>query len=398
MDSKFLIPGDSIAWTFAKPAMLAVAVVGGISGNPGHAGKSQAPNVSPDLHFAPTMPVPGPGFTTLGAEPLVDLTAEALARPSGIAIHAARRPGRTAHLTVPAARPAPAAEEPARFAEAFPVDAPADLTAASGLPAMVADAADALLASQKADLAVRAPAASPVAPMSEISRDVLFQPEPASGLAVVTPAPVRANAIAFTADPVVQPLAPAAAVPVVAAPPVTLASPAAPAKPDTALSRVSRASVKGIAAAEGKAPPRAAFAAASLAEQNAVAVRLLHRAEPKKPVTGLVAPAPAKRISGGAAGKTAYAVGPTGIDFALVASVNGIESGSLPLRVGTDDRLWVRLGDLLRLVQPRMDAAEYGRFAAAAKAAEYVEFDTVRAAGIDLRYDAARNRVALSVD
>jgi hypothetical protein len=67
----------------------------------------------------------------------------------------------------------------------------------------------------------------------------------------------------------------------------------------------------------------------------------------------------------------------------------------VPLRVGSANLIAVRLGDLLELVAGRMDPAVHARLVASRHAEEYVSFATLRDAGIDLRYDAANDRLIL---
>lgn len=87
-----------------------------------------------------------------------------------------------------------------------------------------------------------------------------------------------------------------------------------------------------------------------------------------------------------------------GLDLTMAATLGGKVVGDLPLRVGADDTVSVRLADLLALLESRMDRGTFDRLMAASSAGQYVPLDTLRGHGIDLHYDAARGRMALLAD
>ena len=84
-----------------------------------------------------------------------------------------------------------------------------------------------------------------------------------------------------------------------------------------------------------------------------------------------------------------------GIEFSIPAVLFGEVVGKVPLRVGGANLISVRLGDLLGLVRGRMDPAAFERLSGSRQAEDYVSFSTLRDAGIDLQYDAAKDRLIL---
>lgn len=90
-----------------------------------------------------------------------------------------------------------------------------------------------------------------------------------------------------------------------------------------------------------------------------------------------------------------YRLTGNGIEFRIPAVLFSEELGTVPLRIGSTNLVSVRLGDLLALVADRMDPAAHSRLVGSRQADEYVSFSTLRDAGIDLRYDAANDRLIL---
>lgn len=101
-----------------------------------------------------------------------------------------------------------------------------------------------------------------------------------------------------------------------------------------------------------------------------------------------VAPAPgAEKLAGEPALGQGVQRGP-GIDFEAAALVNGAPAGRVPLRIADGENISVRLGDILGALQPLMDSTTYDALASSQAAGEYVTFDTLRAKGIAVRFDA----------
>lgn len=126
------------------------------------------------------------------------------------------------------------------------------------------------------------------------------------------------------------------------------------------------------------------------------ALRTVTRAAP---AVAAPRPRPAERFTGpaGDSGQPAQAAS-AGLDLTMAATLGGKVVGDLPLRVGADDTVSVRLADLLALLESRMDRGTFDRLMAASSADQYVPLDTLRGHGIDLHYDAARGRMALLAD
>lgn len=407
MDTKISIAADSIAWTLSKPVMLAVAVVGGMSVHSLPTSPQRTPGATSPVPPVPRSAAPAPGFSLLaapGGNEALSLAAlatpdrdiprarlvnlEASARPASVATLPARTlppageqpapDGMTQpSLQYPAAQYPATAPQPALIAPAGPISPPGGARS-DLLPAVARISEEMIRAS--------APAIPPAGDMDQaIAQVALVSPAdlpaamPLGSGPAVSPSPIAAGQdLQFVSNPLVQQvpvsaeakadLAPVRAQPVAAAParpviaPAAAAAPRAPSAPRPAPAQLAR---------EPQAQNAAAFTPARKTKMLASI------------------PAGASRAHAAANGT---------IELTLAASVNGQVTGSLPLRVTPDDRLWLRLGDLLGLVGKRMPPAEFARLSAAAASNEYVEFAAVRQAGIGLRYDAARNQISLDAE
>lgn len=76
-----------------------------------------------------------------------------------------------------------------------------------------------------------------------------------------------------------------------------------------------------------------------------------------------------------------------GIQFDVVARVNGDAAGRLPLLI-TGDAISVRLGDVLALLEPMMEPSQFAALSTSNSAGEYVPLNRLRASGIAVRFDA----------
>jgi hypothetical protein len=120
--------------------------------------------------------------------------------------------------------------------------------------------------------------------------------------------------------------------------------------------------------------------------------RLVEAAPPAAPASAPTPNAMAQAIApiGDApSGTTIDRVGQTGHDvrFDVVARVNGDTAGRLPLLI-TGDTISVRLGDVLALLEPMMEPAQFAALNASSGAGEYVSLNRLRASGIAVRFDA----------
>ncbi len=371
MSSKFLISSDSISWTLAKPAMLVVAAVGGIGGH-GVQERAFAPPVRPP-QLRPTL---APGF-------LLDPTAPALktATLTAVAVPGARLAQRARPAVATAVPAVPEPADSADFVQAFP-ETP-EMSAVAAEPAVEpAPGAQFAVTTWGAIIPAIQQTISPASDAGETDFAAqlsnLRLPQPAEPAPTALPesaiaAPV--DAVQFISVAVVQPV------------PQLATAPTAAAKPELALGAVKAARV-------AKTPKIAPTTAAPVPADRAELVSKAASTPAQR-----FAAAPAQRpLAGSMNGNKSYSIKDNVIEFALAARVNGAQSGAIGLRVTADDRLWLRLGDLLEVVRAQMAPAEFARFSASARAGDYVEFDTVRQAGIDLRYDAAHNQIALGVE
>jgi hypothetical protein len=74
-----------------------------------------------------------------------------------------------------------------------------------------------------------------------------------------------------------------------------------------------------------------------------------------------------------------------------------ITQAAISLASSADGTIQLRLGDLIALLEDRMERPLFVWLSSAESASKYVTFDTLRAAGIGVDYDPVRNHVVLSV-
>ncbi len=77
---------------------------------------------------------------------------------------------------------------------------------------------------------------------------------------------------------------------------------------------------------------------------------------------------------------------------------NDSPAGTVDVRIGGDASLSIRVSALLSIVEGQMDPGLYAAMSASASADEYVSFREIRAAGMDVRYDAAADRIVFTAD
>ena len=78
--------------------------------------------------------------------------------------------------------------------------------------------------------------------------------------------------------------------------------------------------------------------------------------------------------------------------------LNDSPAGNLDVRIGGDASLSIQVSALLSIVEGNMDPSVFAAMSASAGATEYVSFGEIRAAGIDVRYDAAADQIVLTAD
>ena len=74
-----------------------------------------------------------------------------------------------------------------------------------------------------------------------------------------------------------------------------------------------------------------------------------------------------------------------------------ITQAAISLASSADGTIQLRLGDLIALLEDRMERPLFVWLSSAESASKYVTFDTLRAAGIGVDYDPVRNHVVLSI-
>ncbi len=97
-----------------------------------------------------------------------------------------------------------------------------------------------------------------------------------------------------------------------------------------------------------------------------------------------------------AQGSAKYRLIGTEIEFQLPVMANGVPVGNLTLHVAPNQKLSLRLKELVNLFQDRIDPQLLSSMVDSPNIEAFVSFDRLREAGIDIRYDAARDRLDLS--
>ena len=86
------------------------------------------------------------------------------------------------------------------------------------------------------------------------------------------------------------------------------------------------------------------------------------------------------------------------IEFQMPLAANGVPAGNLTLHISADQEISLQLKELVSLLHDLFDPQGLQQLNAAQAINEFVSFDQLRNSGIDIRYDAARDRLSLSVD
>lgn len=418
MDDAFAISGNGLAGTLVRPSALIIAIAGGmivpgaqveagmqpeaIQGA-GFQGAGVTTGLAPRANLADTHP--DPDVLTLAdvmgprAMPAVDGSASGLtydpAPSRAVVVDRQLGEGVSGSLKITArnadllsfGRAVDAMAEGAtgkqRFADAFPVDAFAGEPGGS----------DAGLVAQPESVALSAGDLSGTASTSALEL-VAFdpfaaKPQPAAEIAehLAPRLAAEVDAIEFVSNPVVQPLPTQelAAKPAIAAVPATAALAGKDLRDAPRPQPMAAARSSSLALAEKAPTPRTRTVQAKPARSSTSAALATPRPlSTPKVVSGRHMPG--YRLAGDV------------IEFAMATRVNGQPAAPIPLRVTKDDRLWLRTGDLLSLVRAMMPQNQYDQLAASSAIDEYVTFDQVRNAGIGLRYDVARNLIAIDSD
>lgn len=76
-----------------------------------------------------------------------------------------------------------------------------------------------------------------------------------------------------------------------------------------------------------------------------------------------------------------------GIEFNVPTKINGTMAGNVPLLIADKQNISVKLGEILALIEPMMDKAEFAALSASSSANEFVTLNDLRAAGISVSFD-----------
>lgn len=273
-------------------------------------------------------------------------------------------------------------------------------------PAAQADNGASAAVEEPASVAAPAPApAIEVAPAVPVIAPVPVIPAavPVPAAPVVEPAPIAAVAPVMVQAAAVVQEAPALAIePVLTPEPVpaqttslAVAAPTVPAAlakgPTTDAGPVARSLVAPVLIAPAAPRPKSLAAARPAAPKAAFVAPATQR-----PLTK-VAPSRTKRaaVIAGPQIPSRYKLIDGGLETTIGAQLYGQPLGTIPLRITGSGQPALRLADLLALLKDRMDTARYERLAASSAAGEFVGFDTLRGAGIPVRYDATNDRLVL---
>lgn len=85
-----------------------------------------------------------------------------------------------------------------------------------------------------------------------------------------------------------------------------------------------------------------------------------------------------------------------GVEFSMPVVIDGTMQGNVSMLVSQSQNAEVKLQDLLGIVAPMLSPEDLQRLGNSPAAGEYVSLRQLREAGIDLRYDAALDRLRLS--
>lgn len=81
------------------------------------------------------------------------------------------------------------------------------------------------------------------------------------------------------------------------------------------------------------------------------------------------------------------------LEIRTAVHADGVTKGKVALRVVNDSTIMISSSELAGLFE---DSPIRQKIGSLAKSGQYVDFDTLRAAGFDVRYDAARDRIVMS--
>jgi hypothetical protein len=148
--------------------------------------------------------------------------------------------------------------------------------------------------------------------------------------------------------------------------------------------------------------------AAFVSENLALRSTAQSRAQPRTTHAGIIREDDRVAFAGSESGADPDLVSPSGMaTVSLASSADRASEARVDKRASTqaaislassaDGTIQLRLGDLIALLEDRMERPLFVWLSSAESASKYVTFDTLRAAGIGVDYDPVRNHVVLSV-
>ncbi|MXO57935.1 hypothetical protein GRI89_00025, partial [Altererythrobacter salegens] len=140
-------------------------------------------------------------------------------------------------------------------------------------------------------------------------------------------------------------------------------------------------------------------------DEEARAQLVSNGAEAEGPLGGIFAVPQRPSWEGPESGRVESAARPSSVasldgkieTVSAMVQVDRSPAGELPLQISSDAFVSVRLADLISLFEDRMERPLFVWLKSSTYAKEYVTFDTLKAAGIDVRYDVETRQVSLSI-
>ena len=86
------------------------------------------------------------------------------------------------------------------------------------------------------------------------------------------------------------------------------------------------------------------------------------------------------------------------IEFQLPVQVDGEAIGQLTMHVVPNQPVALHLKELVSLFDAQIEPEALAALNASSSIDQYITFERLREAGIDIRYDAARDQIRLAVD
>ncbi len=332
----------------------------------------------PHVETAPTPRLPAMAAATVRVKLPTPVVESATTQQSPSVAAATIRVELPSPVIESASAPQASPERAVAGAQAVSPGVPAPTAVASPEPAPFAPAV-----SEEVLLAAAPPISPPVA--SEM-------PEPQVGEDQARVAAALATAQADTAKAQAEASAPAPGPQVLPETRLALAdwNYSLPPKPFSVSSFAANASLRGL---ESMQPPPEVR---TLPAGQAAKARLAQPAARKPTVSG------ARRSSGGiaaanrASGK--YRMVGSAIEFKLPVQVDGEAIGQLTMHVVPNQPVALHLKELVSLFAMQIDPQVLQALNASSNVDQYITFERLREAGIDIRYDAARDQIRLAVD